>query len=124
MGQATADDVTHVVGDADLGVGLPGHPPAGLPDNGTGLGQVAEHLPNEERVAGRLAVDDAGQRPGVVVEFVTSPGFHERLHARLVEATQSDAGDPGPAEQVDGGVGRLGGEVGLRVPVGDHHQQA
>ena len=69
-------------------------PPAGgvLVDR-PGLGQVAEHLAHEERVAVGLAIHRMGETHRGVVEGVPGGGFHERHDAGVVESGQLDARD-------------------------------
>ena len=58
----------------------------------TVLGQVSQHLDDEERIAIGFAADGIGQAQGGGVERVTGKPLHEQCDAGVVEARQFDSG--------------------------------
>jgi hypothetical protein len=61
--------------------------PAALPAlDGARLGQVAQHLANEERVAFGLLVDGSGQQQVLVGQRMAGRLLHERSHAGGIES--------------------------------------
>ena len=64
-----------------------GHPsPGGVLVDRPGLGQMAQHLAHEERVAVGLAIHRVGKAHPGVIEGVTGGGLHERHHPAVVES--------------------------------------
>ena len=87
------DHLADALGDADVGgveVGGPGPVPL---DDGARLGQVAEDLAHEERVARRLLPHGPGQCPARFVELVGGGEGQELDDARLVQAGNGQPGD-------------------------------
>ena len=58
-----------------------GEPAAFLSLDGAGLGQVAQHLAHEERIAFGLLVDGSGQQQVLVGQGMAGRLLHERSHA-------------------------------------------
>ena len=68
--------------------------------DGAGLGQVADHLGQVERVAAGLLAQLAGQRRARAVERVTGRRLDQRDDLALAQALERDAVDGGLAAQV------------------------
>ena len=87
------DDLADSIGERHLRQVLDRHPPPGvIPVDGTRLGQVAQYLGDEERVAVGLAVDGVGQTDLVGLERLAGGGLHEVDHTTVVQPGQLDAG--------------------------------
>ena len=56
-------------------------------ENGLGLGQVAEHLPNEERVPRRLRQQGVPQRHPLFGHLMTGGRLHQREELVVAETT-------------------------------------
>ena len=110
-------------GSADLLEGVGGDPSAGgvLGDR-PGLGEVAEHLAHEERVAVGLAIHRVGETHGGVVEGVPGGGLHERHDAGVVEPGQLDARDAVLSTQRGERLEQRVGARQLAVAVGPEHE--
>ncbi len=92
--------------------------PSPSPFDGPGLGQVAEHLPDEERISLRLLVDGPGQGEAGLVERLARSLLDDGRHAHVVEAAQGQPLHTALAAKVghDFDQGMVVGQLG--VPVG------
>ncbi|MBA7592408.1 hypothetical protein ES708_34589 [subsurface metagenome] len=89
QGQALADNVPQPLGDAHLQRGISGGPPASLfLRDESFLGEVANHLLHEERIALRLAVYRLGQPPGY---FFPGDALQHTPDLVGIEPAQQDA---------------------------------
>ena len=92
-----ADNLPDPFGDADVLDRRAGDPAAVPLHDGARLPQVAEDLPDEERIAFGLGVDRPGQREAFVVQLVTGGLRHVAGDRPLVEPRQREPFDAGLA---------------------------
>ncbi len=122
---AGADDRAQALRQGEIDLRLTGHPTArGVLDDGSGLGELAEDLGHEERVAVGLLVDAVGEGHARLVEFVTGGGLHERHHVGVVEAFERECAHPGRlAVQGAQGLGEGMGDREFGIAVGAENEQ-
>ena len=99
---APADHLVHAVGQGQRRATPVRRGPVAVvvAADGAGLGQVAHHLGQVERVAAGLLAQLAGQRRARAVERVTGRRLDERDHLALAQALERDTVDGGLAAQV------------------------
>ena len=123
-GEPPADDLAHALGDAEVGDRARGGPaPVVVLHDRAGLGEVAQHLTDEERVALGLGVQRRGEIPAALGELVTGDVRHEAGDLVLVEALEVEAVDAGLAPEVAEHVReRMAAvEVGVAVRAEEEH---
>ena len=122
--QPSADHVANTLGYTDVAdVAAVG--PSTVPlIHRTRLGEVAEHLAHEERVALGLVMDGEGERLCAFVELVPCGGLDELGHFVPVEATQGEALHVVVAAEITDHRGERMTAVHVGVPVGDDDEDA
>ncbi len=90
--------------------------------DGTGVPQMTEDLGHEERVAIGLTVDHVGEANTECVETVPRSCLHQRMHARLVQSAELQAGDTLLAPDRPQRLAEAGGLGKLAVAEGSEHQ--
>jgi hypothetical protein len=121
---ARADDHPDAVGQRHLLQGRVRGPTAGrrILSDRAGLGQVAQHLVDEEGVAVGLAIHRMGKADPRVIEVMPGGRFQERDHAGVVEADQLDVGNIVLSVQRGQGVEQRVGAGQLTVAIGPEHE--
>ena len=92
-------------------------------DEHAGLGEVAQHLTHEERVALGLGVQRPGEVEAGLLEVVAGGHRHEAGDLVAVEAVQVEPLDAGLAAEVGERVGERVAAVEVGVAVGAEHEQ-
>jgi hypothetical protein len=87
-GEPAAHDFPDSFGNAQFFDGQPRAPALLSSFDGAGLDQVAEHLPDEERVAFRLLVDGPSQGVPGFVEGTAGGLFDDGRHADVIQAAE------------------------------------
>ena len=121
---ASSDDLAHAFRDAQLVRRRPHRPPAVLADvHVAALAEVAEDLPDEERVALRLALDRLGERQAVGVQVVTGHRLHQAHDLLGGQALHRYPLDGRNAAEVGEHLGEGAGPVEVGVPVGADQEE-
>ncbi len=121
--QPTTDDFADALGDAEVTHGDVRGPAAVPLDEHAGLGEMAEHLTHEERVAFGLGVQGPGEIEPGLLEVVARGHRHEAGDLVAVEAVQVESLDPGLAAEVGERVRERMAAIEVRVAIRAEHQQ-
>ncbi len=98
-------------------------PAAVAVDDGTGLDQVAENLPYEERVAFGLPSEGMGELDGVLVEIVTAGLGEELADPLLIDPAERESFDAGFSTEVADRRGQRVRSVDVGVAIGHEDHQ-
>ena len=122
-GDAPADDLVDALRQLERGQARRRRPaPRAVALDRARLGEVPDHLAEEERVAAGLAVELVGERGAAVVERVAGRGLEQGLGLLRAQAREREALDAGLAPQVGEQLGQRCARR-PRLAVGGHHQQ-
>ena len=116
------DHVAHPLGHCHGGV-AGDHPVVVLAAHHPGLDQVAEHLPDEERIALGLGMQALRQAPGVIVEFLARRLGHQLGHLGHRQTGHGELLDARQAPHISHHPGQGMAAAKLGVAVGAQHQQ-
>jgi hypothetical protein len=122
--QAPSDDVTHSFGDPDIGDGGCVADPLTVAEiDRSGLGQVAHHLVDEERIPLSLAMHGLGECESTAEQGVPGPRLEELDHLVLRQALKDDAFDAGLPDEIHERRRKWLVDVEVDVAIGADDQQ-
>ena len=119
-----AHHLADAVGQGELTESLAGDPmPGGILHDGTRLGEVAQHLGDEERVAVGLPVDRMGELHARLVQDVASGDFQEGHDVAVIESLQVEPRHSHLPVESCQGLGQGGDPRELRAAVRAEHEE-